>query len=230
MTTAEKYRQFEKSPTINVARYIFNQLKTKATKTTLGKEIIEIKTGKTPSKQEKRFYEDDFLDWFKPNEIGSEKYLTSAKDKLSKYAVEMKQATIFEPDTILINAIGDVGRISILKIIASSNQQITGIQLSKKIHVEYAYYYLLSHRELFYTDLFQTTLPIINQKKINSIPFVYPDIDEQKKIIMGLSELEKVKTIKDFNVIENLDWNDNYKKICKKIKLRLLRTAVDQLM
>ena len=86
MTTAEKYRQLEKSPSINIARYIFSCVKTNATNSTLSDEIIEIKTGKTPSKQNKRFYEDEYFNWFKPDEIGSEKYLYEAKNKLSKFA------------------------------------------------------------------------------------------------------------------------------------------------
>jgi type I restriction enzyme S subunit len=215
MTTAEKYRQLEKSPVINIARFIFNDLKKEATNTTLEKVITDIKTGKTPSKQVSRFYEDDYFDWFKPDEIGSEKYLYDAKDKVSKHAYETKQATIFQPDTILINAIGDVGRISILKKQASSNQQITGIRLNEDVFVDYAYFYLLAHREFFYVDLFQTTLPIVNQKKINTIPFCYPSLAEQKIIVEGLEEIEKIKSINDLNIIDNLNWKEGYKEICR---------------
>ncbi|MCC7452516.1 MAG: restriction endonuclease subunit S [Crocinitomix sp.] len=205
MTTAEKYRQLEKSPSINIARYIFSCVKANSTNSTLGDEIIEIKTGKTPSKQNKKFYEDEYFDWFKPDEIGSEKYLFEAKDKLSKFAYENNQATVYEPDTILINAIGDVGRISILKVKASSNQQITGIRLNKKIDVDYAYFYLLANRHFFYVDLFQTTLPIVNQKKINSIPLVYPDVEEQRNIIDGLVEINKINSITNLKIIKNLN-------------------------
>lgn len=215
MTTAEKYRQLEKSPVINIARFIFNDLKSEAINTTLEKVIADIKTGKTPSKQQKRYYEDDFFDWFKPDEIGSEKYLYKSKDKVSKYAFETKQATIYEPDTILINAIGDVGRISILKKQASSNQQITGIRLKEDVFVDYAYFYLLAHREYFFVDLFQTTLPIVNQKKINSIPFCYPTLEEQKRIVKGLEEIENIISINDLYIIDNLNWKENYKEICR---------------
>ena len=214
MTTAEKYRQLEKKPVTNIARYIFRTLENNSTKCTLGNELIEIKTGKTPSKPDKRFYEDDYFDWFKPDEIGSEKYLFDAKDKISKYAYDNKQATIYEADTILINAIGDIGRISILKKSASSNQQITGIRFSDKINVEYAYYYLLANRDFFYVDLFQTTLPIVNQKKINSIPFVYPAIEQQNDIVDGLIKLEVINSIRDLHLIEELNWPVEYKKIC----------------
>jgi hypothetical protein len=39
------------------------------------------------------------------------------------------------------NAIGDVGRISILKKQASSNQQITEIRLIDEVFVDYAYFF-----------------------------------------------------------------------------------------
>lgn len=215
MTTAEKYRQLEKSPVANIARFIFNDLKMNSINTTLENVISDIKTGKTPSKQQKRFYEDDYFDWFKPDEIGSEKYLFTAKDKVSKHAYETKQATIFESDTILINAIGDVGRISILKRQASSNQQITGIRLKDDVYIDYAYFYLLAHRKYFYVDLFQTTLPIVNQKKINSIPFCYPNIEEQKRIVKGFEAIENIKSIDDLHIIDKLNWKDEYKTICR---------------
>ena len=215
MTTAEKYRQLEKSPAINIARYIFSCLKSNATNSTLGNELVEMKTGKTPSKQNKKFYEDDFLNWFKPDEVGSAKYVFEAKDKLSKFAFENNQATIYEPDTILINAIGDVGRISVLKVKASSNQQITGIRLNKKIDIDYAYFYLLANRHFFYVDLFQTTLPIVNQKKINLIPIVYPDIKEQRNIVEGLVEIDKIKSVEDLIIIDRLNWNEDYKNACR---------------
>lgn len=215
MTTAEKYRQFEKSPIISIAKYIFNDIKKNSTITSLEKVIVDIKTGKTPSKQQKKFYEDDFFDWFKPDEIGSEKYLFTAKDKISKYAFETKQATIFEPDTILINAIGDIGRVSILKNKASSNQQITGIRLNDNINVDYAYYYFVSHRQYFYSDFSKTTLPLINQKKINLIPFHYPNIELQESIVRGLEELEKIKSKDDLYLIDELGWDEKYKEACK---------------
>lgn len=217
MTTAEYYRQLEKSPAIDIARFIFNHLSSDCTHTTLGSVVSEIKTGKTPSKQEKRFYEDAFLNWFKPEEIGSSKYLEVANDKLSRFAIETNQATVYEPDTLLINAIGDVGRVSILKSKSSSNQQITGIRFSKSVDIEYAYYYLLANRKYFYVDLFKTTLPIVNQKRINSIPFFYPSISKQKEIIAGLRKLELIKSTSDLHLINTLTWDEEYSKISRRI-------------
>lgn len=188
MTTAEKFREFQNSPAIKVAAYIF-QKNLSETAMPLATYVEIIKTGKTPSKSEKRYYEDEFFDWFKPDEIGGNIYLEEAKDKVSRYALESGQVTVYEPNTLLINCIGDVGRISILKKSASSNQQITGVKLISDILPEYAFFYLISNRDFFTKDLFATTLPIVNQKKLLAIPFKKPSIANQKIIVKYLFDL-----------------------------------------
>ena len=214
MTTAEVYRQKEASAVIQVAKYIFNVKLGKSKVFLLGDLLEEIKTGKTPIKNEKRYYEDDYIDWYKPNEIGFSKYCKPSKEKLSKYAYEKKQITVYSPNTILINAIGDVGRVSILNKEASSNQQITGIKpFSDKLNIEYCYYYLLANRHLFYKDLFKTTLPIVNQKKIKLLPIVVPSIEEQEFIVNFLNTLEDIDTISYLDINK---WGNEYYDIANK--------------
>lgn len=213
ITTAEKYRNLEESPLIQVARYIFEKNLQNYSTVLLGDILEEIKTGKTPSKHDKRFYQDEYISWFKPNEIGGDKYLFNAKEKLSQYAVENNQATIYKPETILINAIGDVGRVSILKIQASSNQQITGIKPdTSKVSSEYLYYYLVANRHLFYKDLFKVTLPIVNQKKISQFKIKLSSLKVQNEITSFLSELEKIDDIKQ---ISDINFDSNLKKLAK---------------
>lgn len=213
MTTAEIYRQKELSVVVQVAKYIFNVSLKNIPKVPLGELLLEIKTGKTPSKNDKRFYEDSFIDWFKPNEIGAEKYIGIAKEKLSRFAYYNGQTTVYNPRTILINAIGDIGRITILNHEASSNQQITGIRLNeKKLNIEYCYYYLLSNRHLFLKDLFQTTLPIINQKKISLIPIILPEIKIQEEIVDFLTKLENIK---DKSELDRISVNQSYLDIAR---------------
>lgn len=206
LSTAEIYRQKESSPLAQTAKFIFSRLLNSCEVFELGHLLNGIKTGKTPSKNEKKFYEDEFIDWFKPNEIGDKKYLENAENKLSEFAYTKGQVTVYKANSILINAIGDVGRIAILKHKASSNQQITGIELDEeKILTEYCYYYLLVNRHHFYKDLFQTTLPIVNQKKIKLIPIPVPKIEEQKRIVAFLNKLENINSIDELHEIIGFD-------------------------
>lgn len=205
-STAEIYRQKESSSLTQTAKYIFSKLFSSCEVFELGDLLNDIKTGKTPSKNEKKYYEDEFIDWFKPNEIGDKKYLEKAESKLSKFAYERGQVTVYKANSILINAIGDIGRIAILNHEASSNQQITGIELNEeKLLTEYCYYYLLANRYHFYKDLFQTTLPIVNQKKIKLIPIPVPELHEQKRIVEFLNKLENVKSIEELKDIKGFE-------------------------
>jgi len=184
-TTAEKYRRFENGPIGLIARYLFGVCY--KSNCLLGSCIEDIKTGKTPPTGTATYFDNGNIDWFKPNEIGESKYLNASKNKITKVAIEQKKATIFKKDTLLLNCIGDIGRVSILKVNASSNQQITGINLTKEINPEYAYYYFLSSRMLFQIGQLETTLPIINQAKIRNIPFSKVSMDIQDNIISFLN-------------------------------------------
>ncbi|QIX62728.1 hypothetical protein HER32_16730 [Hymenobacter sp. BT18] len=182
------------------------------------REVVEdIKTGKTPSKNENKYYENGVLDWFKPSEIGEGKYLKSAKDKLSQLAVDTKQATIYQPGTLLVTAIGDIGRLAITTDVASSNQQITGIAFNKQVLPEYAYYYFLAFRAFFYTDVSQTTLPIVNQKKITSIPFILCSVKEQKATIDFLSAIELITLPEEVGQLNNLTNDSELLEVAKGI-------------
>jgi type I restriction enzyme S subunit len=181
LTTAERYRRIENSPIGWIARYFFKY--SKQSPEPLAKYIKTIITGKTPPTGVQRYYETGEIDWFKPSDIGFSKFLIESKEKLSKVAVNEKKATLFDKNTLLINCIGDIGRVSILEKQASANQQITGITFNDNVVLEYAYYYFLANRDLFLSEQLVTTLPIINQTKIKNTPFICLAIGEQNNLI-----------------------------------------------
>ena len=94
-TTAENYRQFINSPAIQTAKYFFNILLDEKY-TNLENYITEIKTGKTPSKSNSKYYNSNDLNWFKPSDIGNGIYLSEATSKLSKIAKDEKKITDFK--------------------------------------------------------------------------------------------------------------------------------------
>jgi len=150
----------------------------------LGDFISKISTGKTPPKSSPKYYDYSDVRWFKPVDIGKEIFLNKTDSYISNIAVSDKKATLFEKETLLITCIGDIGRIGILSDNSSSNQQITGVLTNDQLLPEFAYLYLASHRENFTdSDVLKTTLPIINQKKIRSIPIKVPSIELQKAVV-----------------------------------------------
>ena len=183
LTSAEQYRQFVASSAIYSAKYFFDQLLVGGDEK-LGDFISDIRTGKTPPKSISKYYDCPDVSWFKPTDIGRDIYLNKANSHVSNIAILEKKATFFKKNTILITCIGDIGRIGILKEDSSSNQQITGILMNDQLLPEFTYLYLASHRENF-TDsgVLKTTLEIINQKKLLSLPIKVPSIDIQKAVI-----------------------------------------------
>ncbi len=183
LTSAEQYRQFVSSPAIHSAKYFFDNLLVDKY-SSLGDFISKISTGKTPPKANSKYYRCSDMRWFKPTDIGKEIYLTKTDSYISSVAISDKKASVFEKGTILITCIGDIGRVGILKENSSANQQITGILTNDQLLPEFTYLYLASHRENFTdSDVLKTTLPIINQKKIHSLPIKVPSIDIQKAVI-----------------------------------------------
>ena len=206
MKASEKFRYYINSPIAYISYYFTEYLLNYVKKEKLEIYVDEIKTGKTPSKNNKEYYNKEEFSWFKPDEIGYEMYLSESQNKISNLAVEKKQATVFKKNTLLITCIGDIGRLGILKKEASSNQQITGILFKDKILPEYAFYYLLCRKNLFEDKSSSTTLPILNQKKLLNIEVRCPNFEIQREFVsfmnycMKCLEDSKIPSFFNFNL------------------------------
>ena len=66
---------------------------------------------------------------------------------------------------------------------------------------------------MFYKDLFQVTLPIVNQKKLLKFPIKLPSIEQQKVIAIFLNELEKIEHIEQ---TDEITANSDLKKLAKR--------------
>ena len=183
MRASEKFREYSNGVIAFVSHYFTEITLSSQNKYRLGNYVKEIQTGKTPSKKVYQYWESKDFPWFKPEDIGFSVYLNKTSNKISFKAVENNAATIYHPNTLLINAIGDIGRMGILKIEASSNQQITGILFNEKVMPEYVYFYLLSKKKEFDLNSSSTTLAILNQKKLCSMEIRVPTLETQKEFI-----------------------------------------------
>jgi len=183
MKATDAYRKINNSPIKGIVLYYTEQI-LKMDKVALGSVIEQIQTGKTPPKANAKYYSSSDVNWFKPSDIGYEKYLEEADEKFSNIAVKEKKATIYPKDTLLLIGIGGgVGRVSILKEKGSSNQQITGITFNEKVCPQYAYYYYLVREDYIKSQAKSMSFPILNQSKIKELEFRYPSIPEQNEFV-----------------------------------------------
>lgn len=150
---------------------------------------IFIKTGKTPSTRDKLNFENGEYNWFTPGDFKTPKILEESKRKITDYAAK-NNAVIYQPDTILITCIGDIGNAGIIKEEASANQQITGIVVdSDIIDPEFFLYWVKANKERIRDEANQAVVPIINNKGLKRIKVSFPsDLPTQKKIVALLDK------------------------------------------
>ncbi|MEO9021763.1 MAG: restriction endonuclease subunit S [Ginsengibacter sp.] len=203
-TSSTIFKGFVNSPVGIIAEFIINILAKKMSYEPLRNYFLEIQTGKTPPMNNPEYYSSNDMEWIKPSDIGVD-IMLSGKGFISKNAIKDRKATVYKPNTVLFNCIGNLGRLGIIKKEASSNQQITGVLFNDSVLPEFVYYFYLTRESEFYSQSSKTTLPIINQKGLGNLDFICPDIILQKEIVRFL-EYCKVCFVKE-TYPGNAKWN-----------------------
>lgn len=201
--SASDYSRNIAQSAVMIAAHIATKSQSGWINTRVGDIIAKISTGTTPPSTVERYY-DGAIDWYTPSDIGKGRWVQSATRSVTQAAMDEKKARLFETETLLITCIGQIGRISITSSSCSANQQITGISFKPEISIEYAYFYFLANRQLLEDAAPASTLPILNQKRLKTLPFCYPSYEEQELIANFLSWYQDLY---DTNrSITNQDW------------------------
>lgn len=159
-------------------------------KKTIGEIASLIKTGKTPPSKEERYYNGN-INWYTPGDLDKEKFLEKSNRTITEEAIVENKATILPKHTVVIGAIGDIGKLGITSVESCTNQQITGILTNEELYFEYFYYWLKANKQLLRSNAKNAILPILNNESIRAINIQFPkDIDDQKRIAKVLSQCE----------------------------------------
>lgn len=151
--------------------------------------IGEIVTGSTPKTSEKDNYGDEYL-WVSPGDLGIKKYVTNTVKMLSHKGFSKTRK--LPKGAILVTCIGStIGKMGISRSELSTNQQINSIICNENINSEFIYY-ALNYNFKMYTSFISTqAVPIINKTTFGEFLIQIPSIQEQTKIALILSELDK---------------------------------------
>ncbi len=157
---------------------------------TIGEVVSKLVTGKTPSTKKAEYYSSSEVDWFTPSDFGSTAVLNNSRRKLSSLAIEDGTIKQMPKGSILLVAIGaTIGKVGLAEDETCFNQQVTGMYFKEQIHPKYAYYWLSYIKPEIIAKSSQATLPIINQTGIKGLSFLYPEKEEQKRIVEKLDAL-----------------------------------------
>ena len=177
-------------------------------------DICDIKSGGTPSRRKKEYWDNGNIPWVKIGDIKG-KYIFNTSEFITEEGLNKSSAKLFEKGTILYTIFATLGEVAILDIDATTNQAIVGIYHTNEVDKNYLYYFLKSKKEyvndigrgVAQNNINLTILkdidiylpPILEQKEIAKIlDKAQVLIDKRKEQIKALDELVKSQFIEMF--------------------------------
>lgn len=168
---------------------------------TLGEVYRSIKSGSTPLRENKSYFEDGHFCWVKTLDM-NEDYLYDTQEKITKKALSETSCTLFPKNTVLVAMYGgweQIGRTSILGETAATNQAITALyNPALNLLPELTQYCLQYFRYKWKVCAVSTRKdPNISKNDIQNFCIVFPKSeDEQLKIVSVLnSNKQKIKDL-----------------------------------
>ena len=150
----------------------------------LGKVIIHICSGGTPSKNHPDYWDGD-IRWASVKDLKNGKYLDTTVDTITQQGLENSSSKLIPPGQAIVCVRMAIGKIVINKIPIAINQDLKAIRLSDLIDIDYFYYFYKTLR-LKGTGM---TVSGIKQKELLDIPVPLPPISEQHLIIERIEQL-----------------------------------------
>lgn len=180
--------------------------------------VCKTGSGGTPLKLHKEYYEEGTIPWLRSGEVCN-KYIDTTEMYITELGMENSSAKWFPENSVLVAMYGaTAGQVGILKIRTTTNQAVCGIFPNEKFLPEFLYYSLLKAQKDLVSKATGNAQPNISQIKIRETAVPILSIDEQKKIVANLDEIDaKCRTLQE-----------NYTKtiaLCDDLKQALLRKA-----
>jgi type I restriction enzyme S subunit len=160
-------------------------------------EVCETKMGGTPSTKTREFWEPPEIVWITPEDLEKSelKRVFSSRRMISRAGLENSNAKLFPSNTVLLSTTATIGKVGIAGKPLSSNQQISGIICQDVIVPDFLGYYLLKLGEAGLKKLGGTaTATHINQANLRSLLIPLPPLDEQRRIVAYLDQVQQQVT------------------------------------
>lgn len=152
---------------------------------TLG-DIAIVKTGKTPSRKESKYWENASIPWLTSSATGNN-FTDSADEFISDVASKECNLTPFPKGTLLLAMYGEGktrGQVTELLIEATCNQACAAILVNKEIaHTSFVKIRLLENYEVIRKAASGGNQPNLNLNKVREIDISLPTLDEQFEIV-----------------------------------------------
>lgn len=153
-----------------------------------------VKTGGTPSQEA---FVDELsegaIPWYAPADLRNLYLTDSSRIVATEFSSDVD---VFDVGTIALVGIGDVGRVAMLSVEGTGNQQLNFIRPVEGVVSKYLTYAFMAGQEFVRSRANVTLIPILNQESTKRLPFVIPDLDEQQAIVDYLDvETARIDTL-----------------------------------
>ncbi len=173
-------------------------------------ELAHVVTGNTPSTKIKDYYLHKDIAFFKPNDFSENRIneLTMPTNWLSNTAEKIIR--MLPAKSVLFTSIGIIGKIGILNVNATCNQQINAILPNEEFDERFIAYSLLSIKDNLIAKANSPVVPIINKTDFENTIIPYTaDKKEQKQIVEVLDEINNAIEIKKKQLIKIFEYTNS---------------------
>jgi type I restriction enzyme, S subunit len=147
-----------------------------------------IQTGTTPPTNLPVYFRDGTVPWYAPGSMGRDLDIGAPSALMSLLALKHGKLQWAQAGSTVVTTIGaTMGRAAQLPLGGTMNQQLTAITFdAQRLLPRFGSYYFRSLERVLPELVMYTTLPIMNQRQLGSIPVPVPPVVEQQQIVRDL--------------------------------------------
>jgi type I restriction enzyme S subunit len=155
-------------------------------------DLSEVKTGSTPLKSNKTYYENGDIPWL-TSAVTGQSEVTFANSFVTQEAVEQCRLKLFAPGTLLVAMYGEGktrGQVTEIKINATINQACAAIEVNEDlVEKQWVKICLLDNYERTRMMAEGGAQPNLNLSKVRSISIPLPTFEEQRYLVATVNSL-----------------------------------------
>lgn len=156
------------------------------------KKVGKVVTGNTPSKKEKKYYDQNYIEFVKPSNFIYGKITNIKKGEEYLSYEGMKKGRIANKGDILVTCIGNIGNVGIVDKKVCFNQQINAIKCNKNyINNKYLANVIKYISPLLTHMANKAVVPILNKTQLENIKIPIFPKEIQEEIANILEVIQK---------------------------------------
>ena len=159
-------------------------------------EVGEIITGGTPPTKDPRNYSSDDYCFVKPSDLTDEKVMMLDESEFHVSSYAYSNSRKLPKGSVLVCCIGSIGKLGILNVDATCNQQINAIIPKEGFYSRYLAYTLLASKHNLLNIANAPVVPIINKSQFSNIKIKVCPRQDQQRIVAELDCLNEMIALK----------------------------------